>query len=424
MTKRNIKVAEELDVCAAEVQLPFPLAEYKNRLNKIRRVMAERDIELLYVSNPENLFYISGYNATWFRGNSSTLWDDSCATGLAIHIDHDDFILFDVPDEEGITEWSTVSTDTRIYYDIPEGEMYGKTYETVSATMSLVDLIVRDLKDKGWTGGRTAIERGSYKPNPLVSERMKHTLEAADCEVVDGTDIVRIVRGIKSPMELRYIETASRLADIGMEAVAKVIKPGITELDIVAEYTYAMYKAGGENMAIVNMVRSGAERVWCFHAPASRRIIMRGDPIGVDLCGVYNRYHANQCRYFSVGKPEKKLLENYTNAKKAMLKVKEIIKPNMYVNDFLDEMKNFYKEENIWGQQYWIGGYELGVSFPPDWVGEFVYDPYLDNSGKRFVPGTVVNFETGFGIIDTLMFKEDEAKILGETTWDLQTIEL
>ena len=37
----------------------------------------------------------------------------------------------------------------------------------------------------------------------------------------------------------------------------------------------------------------------------------------------------------------------------------------------------------------------------------------------RFVPGTVTNFETGFGCIDTLMFKESGAYVLGKTTRDL-----
>lgn len=424
MGRNNIAIMDEVDVCAAEVELPFPIAEYQNRLNKIRKSMSEKNIDLLYLSSPESLFYVSGYNAAWFRGNSSTRWFDACATGIAIHVDHDKFILFDVPDEEGIALWSTVSTDTRIFYDIPAGEMYGKSYESVSDEFDFADLIVRDLKAEGWTKGRAAIEMGSYRPNRLISEKMQAALEEAGCiEVVDGTKIVRDVRTIKSPMEIRYIETASRIADIGMEAVLNCLQPGITELDIVAEYTYAMHKAGGENMGIPQMVRSGPEKVWCFHAPASRRILMPGDPVGVDLCGVYNRYHSNQCRYFSVGEPDPKFADKYAKGTKAMQKVKEIIKPHMLVDDFLGQMMQFYKEEGVVGEQYWIGGYELGIAFPPDWVGEFVYDPYLDNEGARFEPGMVVNFETGFGIIDTLVFTEEEAKILGNTTWDLQIVE-
>ena len=56
--------------------------------------------------------------------------------------------------------------------------------------------------------------------------------------------------------------------------------------------------------------------------------------------------------------------------------------------------------------------------FPPDWVGNFVYEMTDTNSDRTFEAGTVVNFESQFfspelsGItyyIDTLLFKEDEA---------------
>ncbi|MET3289216.1 UNVERIFIED_CONTAM: Xaa-Pro aminopeptidase [Brevibacillus sp. OAP136] len=418
MTKANILIQDELDVATSEMELAFPILEYKNRLNKIRKAMAEQNIDLLYITNPENLYYVSGYSAAWYRGNPPTAWSESAASGIAIHVDHDKFILFDVVDELGITMWSTVSTDSRIYHDSPHGKYLGKHFEAVADGMSFIDMIVRDLKNEGWTGGRTAIEMGSYRPVRPISEKLQATLEAANCEVVDGTKIVRDVRFIKSPMELRYIETASKIADIGMQAALNVMKPGITELDIVAEYTYAMHKAGGENMAIVGLVHAGPERVWCRHPNASRRLIMPGDPIEVDLSGVYYRYHSNLSRCFSIGEPDPKFAATYAQSKKSMMKVKEIIKPNMYVNDFMSQMNAFYKEEGM-EPPLWFGGYEVGISYPPDWVGEFVYDTSTDHEGVQFAPGAVVNFETGFGINDTLIFTKDEAKILGTTPWDL-----
>lgn len=156
MSKTKIIIEEDVSVGGAELHVPFPLAEYKNRLNKIRKSMQEAEIDLLYVTEPENLFYISGYNVTWFRGNSSTTWNDSTVAGIAIHVDHDKFIQFDLPDEEGVLQHSSICTDQRIYYDIPGGEMYGKEYESASDDVDLIDLYVRDLKAEGWLGGRAS----------------------------------------------------------------------------------------------------------------------------------------------------------------------------------------------------------------------------------------------------------------------------
>ena len=68
--------------------------------------------------------------------------------------------------------------------------------------------------------------------------------------------------------------------------------------------------------------------------------------------------------------------------------------------------------------QHGVGGYELGLAFPPDWVGNYVYEMTDTESQKILEPGTVVNFESQFysprmsGItyyIDTLMFTADKA---------------
>ena len=34
-----------------------------------------------------------------------------------------------------------------------------------------------------------------------------------------------------------------------------------------------------------------------------------------------------------------------------------------------------------------------------------------------------VNFECGFGVVDTIVFKKNEAKILGNTPWQLKIID-
>jgi hypothetical protein len=76
----------------------------------------------------------------------------------------------------------------------------------------------------------------------------------------------------------------------------------------------------------------------------------------------------------------------------------------------------------LWQDRGWIGGYEMGIAFPPDWVGAFVFDPLSDiNRDRLFEPGTAVNYENQFFMprregmffmIETLVFKENEAKVL------------
>ena len=80
----------------------------------------------------------------------------------------------------------------------------------------------------------------------------------------------------------------------------------------------------------------------------------------------------------------------------------------------------------------WVGGYELGLAFPPDWLGGYVYEMTDTDTDKILEPGTVVNFESQFfsprmsGItyyIDTLMFKAGKAYQPLKTPLELVVLE-
>ena len=417
--KREFTYYEGVESCAGEMNVAFPIYEYKNRLTKIRRLMERDSLDVLYLTAPESMYYVNGYNCVWHRVNPPARWAPSAAAGVAVHVDHDHFIHYDLPDEEGVIKITSIAEDVRLFYTVPS-EVFGKSYTCTTKEEDYKDLVFKDLRQQGWikAGARVGLELGGYRPTCAVFCQIIELLEGAGCTVVDATYLLREVRCIKSPLELQYIETATRICDAGMRAVYEALQPGISELELVGAYTGAMAKAGGEAAGISNMVRSGPYRCKCFHLPASRRKILIGDPVGVDLAGVYNRYHSNQCRYFSIEAPGKEYMQEYSVNEMIIEAVGKLIKPGILVKDFLKELKKYYEETGLWGQNYWIGGYELGIAFPPDWVGEFDYDICKDlaDEEKRFLPGMVVNFETGFGVIDTLMFKEKEAVVLGGTT--------
>jgi hypothetical protein len=75
----------------------------------------------------------------------------------------------------------------------------------------------------------------------------------------------------------------------------------------------------------------------------------------------------------------------------------------------------------------------MGIAFPPDRVGNFVYDPLSPlNADRLFEPGTAVNYENQFFLprhigqyfaIDSFLFTEAEAKGLTEMPFELIVIE-
>jgi Xaa-Pro aminopeptidase len=64
--------------------------------------------------------------------------------------------------------------------------------------------------------------------------------------VRDCTHILSALRMVNEPVEIERIRAAARVADAGMEAAVRAIRPGITESQVAAEAEYAMRQAGAE----------------------------------------------------------------------------------------------------------------------------------------------------------------------------------
>jgi len=394
-----------------EMQIPFPLEEYRMRMARVKKEMAKQKIDLLYCSAPESLFYLTGYENSWYEAQSCKEWPP--LSGVAIKRDADKFILFDKAEEEILVQTYSIATDTRIQRgDFP---------------ISRLEFIIKNLKEEGWLKNTVGLEKWSYRPNPAVSQMFQAALEKEGCKVVDASDIVREIRTIKSSQEMAYVRTAAKIADIGMKAAIEHIRPGMTELDVRAEMDYACAKAGGENPGLPTYVLAG-QRSALAHGLASKHVIMPGDIVWLDLCGVYHRYHADVARTLSLGEPHPDVAKQIDLSAKAFPVLLKAIKPGCPVSEVNKAMEDYYKKVGIWGDSWWIGGYDLGIAFPPDWVGVFSYAPGTDSGDRTFPPGTVVNYESDFylpqgaglsPIMDTIIVNEYSAEILSKIPQDL-----
>jgi Xaa-Pro aminopeptidase len=390
-----------LEQCNPAMELGFSAEEYKTRLQAIRSRMATDNIDLLWLMAPESLYYVSGYTCEWYQAQSPKQWP--ATSGIAVHVEHDRFIMFDTPSEKVMCRFVTCAEDIRTF--------------PIDNRRDGIGFIMHELKAQGWLGGTVGMELHSYRPNPAISARFKAAFESNGSTVTDGSDILRELRWIKSPQEIAYIEEAAKITDIGLAAAASAIRPGVTELDVYGEIIHAMAKAGGENPAITLPVLSGL-KANTGHSLASRKVIAAGEQVNVDVSGVYWRYHANAARSFHVGEPAKDVLECHDKASGVFRVIADLLKPELTVGELVTATRQYYDEIGIWSDACWVGGYELGIGFPPDWVGNFVYEMSDRESEKVFEAGTCVNFESQFfcprmnGIayyICTLLFKQGSA---------------
>jgi len=410
--KANFEAA--LAVAPQHKEVPFPEAEYEARLNHIRRLMVDFGIELLFLTSPESLYYVSGFQCEWYQAQSGRSFPPT--SGIAVHVNHDKTIHFETPSEAILVAIGTASKDVRIF--------------PIESRRDGIPFILKELKAEGWLKGSVGLELYNYRPNPVVSEQYRAGFESSGMNVVDGTSIVREVRRKKSVLEMDCLVEAGRIADIGMAAARDAIQPGVMELEVFAAFTSAMAKAGGEFPAILPPVMSGF-RTNCLHPLASRKPIQMGDRVNVDLCGVYNRYHCNIARGFWVGEPPAEVVVLHEKSIQAFEIIQSQLKPGLNVKILLESIRDYYVESGIYDDCYWSGGYELGIAFPPDWVGAYIYDLSMTKETEIFAPMSVVNHECNFfapnsaglsATIETLLFHADDAHFACSTPRQLQVL--
>ncbi len=378
-------------------RIPFPLSEYLARIQRVRHMMSEGGIDLLFITGPEGICYLHGHQANWYQGNSPREWP--ALSGTAVHVNYDTPIHFDIIDEQNLLQQSSVLQDIRIYPTL---------------SIDSIAFLINELSAAGWLGGTVGLELSNYRPNRSISERLEYAFVAAGNRVVDGGSIMRKVRRIKSPLEIAISEQASRIVEKGHDALRNNLRAGVTELELAAEVNYAMMKAGGEQAALMLSLQSGP--LSSFHGLPSRRIICPGDLVVMDPCGVVNRYHANKARAYYLGEPDAKLVSLYDAAGGAFSVLQRHVKAGTTVAEANKVLREYYKDMGIWALREWVGGYELGISFPPDWVGDFVFTVDEEDPEGYFRSGMVTNFESIFGtfLIDTVIYEEHQARVLAE----------
>jgi Xaa-Pro aminopeptidase len=400
-----------------EKQLAFPREEYEQRQKKLKKLLQRERVDLLWMTTPEAVAWTHGYVVSWYKANSPMRYPQLYGTALPANADG--LVHFDNPSEAVILARNSVSPDNKFFSSREPDEV--------------LPFIVAELKAKGWLkpGTRIGMEFWSYLPNRAISEMLEAAFRAAGAEIVDASALVREARRVKSEAELQKIREAMRICDIGHATVTQEMRPGMTELELFGLATAAMMKAGGGVPALIPIFNASpvidGEPQMLGHAMAGRHVLKEGEILEADLCGVVDRYHGNLLRGHYLGAPPKKLEEKYRLAAGAFDVIRSECRAGQTQREVSAILRRYYEDCGLWDTPGWALGYELGLSLPPDWVGDFYFnlrDTKPEYVERVFEPGMVTNFESLYGtaLIDTMIWHEKGVEILGKTPLALLSV--
>lgn len=156
-----------------------------------------------------------------------------------------------------------------------------------------------------------------------------------DMEFRAAMDLTYRVRAVKDETELAYLQKASDFLSVGMEAAVAAVRPGITEVAVLAEADYAMRKAGSEGSTFRMQVLTHSKQMQA-HAYASDVVIENDQPVVIHLGSSYRGYAAKMCRTVALGSISDETRRIYELLKVAQQKAVAALVPGVCVADIYD----------------------------------------------------------------------------------------
>ncbi len=371
----------------------FDITEYHLRLKKTKNAMAEKGLDILIVTDPANMNYLTGYDG----------WSFYVHQGLVVFQDQEEPIWFGrQQDSNGakITTWLDASNILG-YED----------YFVQSNTVHPYDVVAKLIASRASKAPRIGVEKDNYYFTAQCFEHLSKGLPNA--RIQDGGLIVNWVRCIKSKTELTYMKMAGQILENVMDTAVNLIEPGVREGDVAAEVYKAMIAGTpeftGDYPAIIPIMPSG-KRTTTAHLSWADRSYQKDEIVLLELSGCKHRYHAPLSRTVITGKPNTELDEISKTVINGLNTVVDFIRPGIQAQEVEAKWRQaisgsrVVKESRI--------GYAFGLNYPPDW-GEHTIS-LRPGDTTILEPGMTIHVMPGIWT-DTLGFECSEAVCITET---------
>ena len=330
-----------------EVLLNFERSEYRQRLAKVRAAMESRNIELLLVTDPSNMHWLTGYDG----------WSFYVHQGVLLSQEGEPLWWGRGQDAKGALRTVFMAKDRVLAY--PDDYVQNAEKHPMAHLAGV-------LRARGLDGKIIGLEMDNYYFSAAAQAALAGALPNA--RWVDATGLVNWQRAVKSPQEIAYIRIAARIVEAIHTRILELIAPGLPKNELVAE----IYRTGiagvdgqgGDYPAIAPMLPTGRDAA-AAHLTWDERPFVSGAGTFFEVAGCHKRYHCPLSRTVYLGSPPAKFLE----AEKASLEGLEAglaaAKPGATCAEVDAAFRKVIARYGI--EKDSRSGYSFGLSYPPDW---------------------------------------------------------
>jgi Xaa-Pro aminopeptidase len=280
------------------------------RLENTKRALAASDLGALLLFDPNNIRYVTSTAiGTWERdknirftlvprGGDPILWDFGSAAR------HHQLYCPWLPE----SSW-------RAWVSPMRGAMGNET----GIPQALAALIHGELSERGLAGEPLGID--------VPDTTTLLALQAEGIRVADSQPVMLSARKIKTEDELALLDHAAGIVDAVYEVIYRMLRPGVTENEVVAAAMKVLFELGSEHVEAINAI--SGDRCNPHPHTFADRLLRPGDQAFFDIIHSFMGYRTCYYRTFNVSYATPSQLDAYKQCREWLDAAIELVRPGV-----------------------------------------------------------------------------------------------
>ncbi len=311
--------------------------------------MNDADLDILIVSAPENVFYVSGVPTSFTNANRLLFCSRRNSPLMCVVPSEGEPALVLSAAALDVTTRNSWIRDLRLY---ATGTYIWREKKVELEANTFLDALRKVVSEK-LRRGASASARIGIEFNDFSTVNYEAMKKAFPKErFVDANETLMLSRMIKNQEEIARFKRANQILCKAIGVVENALKDRPTEAELDTLLKYTMLKEGAESWQQTTIAAGRVSGPDIYNQPVPKRKIKTGDLIRLDVGCVYKGYTADLSRTFAVERVHPRAAKTYNVLREAFEEYIDLLEPGRkasavnvavvdYVREHLD--KEYYR---------------------------------------------------------------------------------